>query len=109
MAKDTKGFWERAKLAGLPLVDRLSFPGKELHLVKPYSTIKEVADLEKDNDNIIRIYKNNPESVTLQIRTFGPTNQNETGKDRNMIATTSVNLEEWEAIDKFVRSNLGGK
>ncbi len=56
------------------------------------------------NDNCIRLYiAQSPDHYNLQIRTFGPTNQFNRGKSRNMIATFPIDAADLLAMADFVR------
>jgi hypothetical protein len=51
--------------------------------------VKNVDQVNRRYDNGIRIYRNSPSSVTIQIRAYGPTNERGNGTPKLMIATAS--------------------
>ena len=62
----------------------------------PYATIYEVPTPQ--NDNCVRVYRDCPGGIALQIRTFKPINYNQTGKKRNMLAHVSLSKAEAEIL-----------
>jgi hypothetical protein len=71
--------------------------GVEYHIQKPFATIQEVKELSKDNENIVRVYCNQRDtmagkssSYNIQIRTFKPITDSGKGQPRNMIANVSL-------------------
>lgn len=82
----------------------------EFAMLKPYSHIielKEGSDTGHPDLNQIRIYKCAPETIGFQIRYTGPTNDKYgSGVDREMVAHTEINIDEWNEIDRYVRSKL---
>jgi len=62
----------------------------------PYATIYEVK--APQNDNCVRIYRDSPNGIAIQIRTFKPINYDQNGKKRNMLAHVSLSKAEAEIL-----------
>ena len=58
----------------------------------PYATIYEVK--APQNDNCVRVYRDSPNGIAIQIRTFKPINYDQTGKKRNMLAHATLSRED---------------
>lgn len=81
----------------------------ELHFINDFAEIREVKNLDQDNEPMLRVYRASPGALNLQIRTFGPINDRlarTTGKKRNMIATVKIELDDLETILKYGRDQL---
>lgn len=65
---------------------------RDLIIEKPYGYCKEiVTDIDLP---ALRVYKNTPETIHVQIRYSGPITDNRKGKSRNMISGIDLNHEE---------------
>ena len=75
---------------------------------KQYAEIYEVKNLEKDNEDIIRVYcsqfdkKDENCMFNFQIRTFKPVSRK--GVNKNMIANVSMSISEIEQLLEYVKS-----
>ena len=61
----------------------------------PFARIYEVPTPQ--NDNCVRVYRDCPDGIAIQIRTFKPINYNQSGKKRkkrNMLAHVSLSRED---------------
>lgn len=80
----------------------------ELIFPKPFAYCREVKNLAVNNENVIRIYKDTPDTLQIQIRTFGPITDSRTGAKRNMIAGSSMTKNEAIAfkakLEEFIAS-----
>lgn len=61
-----------------------------------FATIYEVPPPQ--NDNCVRVYRDCPGGIAIQIRTFKPINYNQNGKKRNMLAHVSLSKAEAEIL-----------
>jgi len=71
-----------------------------------YAEIYEVKDLDRPNDNCIRVYCTQaPDVFGFQIRTHKPINERfGHGKPRDMIAHVSLSIAEVEEILEYMKS-----
>jgi len=114
MAYSAEQLQQHRRIASKPVVERLlqeQLAGpyvKELQMLKPYAHIQEVKGSSTGHPNLnqIRVYKDAPETIGFQIRYTGPTNEWRDGVDHELFASVSINLEEWEVIDRYVRTQL---
>lgn len=83
--------------------------------LKPHAEIKEVENLEKDNENSFRLYcsqrypgDNDKAGFNLQIRTFKSIGAqlSSKSKPRNMIATVSFTLGELKELVAIAEAQL---
>ena len=73
----------------------------DLLIEKMYASIEEIKTEEKQ-DNLLRVYRDSPGSITLQIRTYKPIVYK--GKRKKMIATVHTTIEELEKILAYAKS-----
>lgn len=82
----------------------------ELHYYNDFARIHEVLHLDHDNEPMLRVYRNSPGAVQLQIRTFAPITgslvSRARAKDRNMIANVSITVKELEEILTYAKREL---
>ena len=75
---------------------------------KPRAEIYEVKNMDRENDNCIRVYCTQvPDVFHFQIRTFKPITERwdkREGKSRNMVANVSLTITELEEILKYCKS-----
>lgn len=67
---------------------------KSLELTKKYAYCREVKGLQNNNEPMLRIYRNSPCFLDLQVRTFGPTTETGKGTAKNMISGVGLTVEE---------------
>jgi len=80
---------------------------KELIIPKEHAAIYEAKTLQSENENCVRLYRNGPCTIQLQIRTFKSiTDIGHPGKKRNMLAGVSLSLEELKNIVRFAKEVL---
>jgi len=82
--------------------------GTELWFDKQWAENYEVKDLDLDKDceNILRVYRSAPESWTFQIRTYKPIVnrfRRSGAKARNMIAHVTLSVAEVEEILAYMK------
>jgi len=83
--------------------------GRELWFDKQWAENYEVKDLDKDNENILRVYRSGPESWTFQVRTYKPivNRYRRSGvKPRNMIAHVTLSVAEVEEILAYMKERI---
>jgi len=82
----------------------------ELHFINDFAEICELRQVDENNEPMLRVYRDSPGALKLQIRTFGPITDTltsrATSKKRNMIATVSIELDDLETILKYGRREL---
>lgn len=66
----------------------------EFHLPRKFAYCHEVTSVDLTMGTMLRLFRNAPESVDVQIRTFGPTAESGRGVPKHMIAGTRLNLDE---------------
>lgn len=76
---------------------------QDMFVKKEYAEIKEIKDIEENNDNELRIYcVQSPNIFNFQIRTYKPITEFGQGKPRNMIATISLDIDEVKKILQYM-------
>ena len=84
----------------------------QLFFHNDFADIREIKGAwidEKPNEPMLRVYRDSPGSVHLQVRTFAPITDKlarKPGKPRNMIATVSVGIKELEIILAYAKREL---
>src|SRR6267142_515837 len=68
-----------------------------------WARIEEVKRLEKNNEPMLRVYRNAPESLNIQIRTFDGIGEWNKGAKRNMIATVPISYKTVEALIAYLQ------
>ncbi len=70
----------------------------ELELPKKYAYCREVKHLDADIEPMLRVYRNSPATIELQVRTFGAITETGRGTPKNMIAGVALTVEEARAL-----------
>jgi hypothetical protein len=84
-----------------------------LFLEKKFAEISEIKDVEKNNENVLRVYRSHAgqtrdkDRFTFQIRTYKGIGNYGKGKPRNMMANIELTIPEMEAILEYMKN--GGK
>lgn len=78
---------------------------ESLELPKRFAYCREVKNLDANIEPMLRVYRNSPASIELQVRTFGAVTETGRGAAKNMIAGVSLTIDEAMAlkakIDEF--------
>lgn len=87
----------------------MSRPAIQIEFPKPFARITEIPAKmlgSKPYDPAVRVYRDTPDTLCVQVRTFAPTTYNGHGTKRNMLASASLTVEEAktlrEALDAFI-------
>lgn len=84
---------------------------ENLELPKKYAYCREVKHLDADIEPMLRVYRNSPATIELQIRTFGAVTETGRGTPKNMISGVSLSIDEARVlrakIDEFM-TEFGG-
>lgn len=79
---------------------------ENLELPKKYAYCREVKHLDANIEPMLRVYRNSPATIELQVRTFGAVTETGRGTAKNMIAGVSLNIDEARAmrvkLDEFI-------
>lgn len=70
---------------------------EELLIRNEYANCTELTgddNVGREHDNMLRVYRQSPCSILLQIRAFGPITESGMGKPRRMTANTSLGRKE---------------
>jgi hypothetical protein len=82
----------------------------EFSLPKKYAYCREVDGLSANNESLIRLYPDSPDTLALQVRTFDSiTKYGCTGVKRNMIAGAKLSVDDVKAIRAALDEWLCGK
>lgn len=71
---------------------------ENLELPKKFAYCREVKHLDANNEPMLRVYRNSPAHLDLQVRTFGAITENGRGTSKNMIAGVALTVEEARAL-----------
>ena len=74
----------------------------------PFATIYEAKTPQK-NDNCVRVYRDCPDGIAIQIRTFKPINYDQNGKKRNMLAHATLSRADAEILRDRLNLFLEGR
>ena len=77
----------------------------QLEIENPYAECYEVKNLDNNNTNELRLYRDAPGTVLLQIRTFEPINESRTGMPRNMIAHLTLTATGVDALIQYLQAH----
>ena len=79
---------------------------ESMEINKKFAYCREVKSLKSDIEPMLRVYRNSPAHVELQIRTHGAITESGRGTAKNMIAGVGLSVEEAKALrdklDEFV-------
>lgn len=85
---------------------------ESLELPKKFAYCREVKHLDSNNEPMLRVYRNSPATLDLQVRTFGAVTETGRGAAKNMIAGVALTVEEARALrdklDEFC-AEFGGQ
>ena len=79
---------------------------ENLELPKKYAYCREVKHLDSNIEPMLRVYRNSPATIELQVRTFGAVTETGRGTAKNMISGVSLSIDEARAtrdkLDEFI-------
>ena len=71
---------------------------ESLELPKKFAYCRELKHLDSNNAPMLRVYRNSPETLELQVRTFSSVTETGRGTAKNMIAGVSLTPDEARAL-----------
>jgi hypothetical protein len=101
--KDMRGII-KMKPAHMPTLWKIE--NEEFILDCEWANIEEVRKLEKNNEPMLRVYRNAPESLKIQIRTYDGIGEWHKGVKRNMIATIPVSFTNAKALIAYLQESI---
>lgn len=88
----------------------MSRPTIQIEFPKPYAEIKEIPAKmlgDKPYTPAVRVYRDTPDTMCFQVRTFAPTTYNGNGTKRNMLASASLTVEEAKTLRDALNAFIG--